>query len=268
MIHIKSDEEIEIMRKSGSILGEVLRIVLESARPGVSELELDRLAERLIRERGGEPGFMKVKGYHYTTCMSTNDVVVHGIPGGYKFKEGDVIGIDCGVYYKGFHTDMSESVRIVNGKPKFYTGSEKGGDEIDKFLSIGKRALIDAIKQARAGNRVGNISQTIQEIVEMDAGYSIVRSLIGHGVGRDLHEEPEIPGVLMDKISNTPKLKKGMTIAVEVIYNMGKPDVRLDRDGWTIRTKDGRLAGLYERTIEVTDGKPELLTQLNSSDSL
>lgn len=260
MIHIKTDEEIEIMRKSGSILGEVLRMVLESARPGVSELELDRLAEKLIRERGGEQGFMKVKGYYFTTCMSTNDVVVHGIPGGYKLKEGDVIGIDCGVYYKGFHTDMSESVRIKNGKPRFYTGSEKSEDEVDKFLSIGKKALNEAIKQARAGNRVGHISKMIQDIVEVNAGYSIVRSLIGHGVGRELHEEPEIPGVLMDKISNTALLKKNMTIAVEVIYNMGKPDVKLDRDGWTIRTKDGKLAGLYERTIAVTDIDPEMLT--------
>lgn len=260
MIHIKTEEQIGIMRYGGKILGDVLFTVLKSVKPGVSELELDRLAEKLIRERGGEPGFMKVAGYHYTTCMSTNDVVVHGIPGEYKLKEGDIIGIDCGVYYKGFHTDMSESVRIVDGKPKFYTGLEKGGDEIDKFLSVGKRALIDAIKQASAGNRVGNISQTIQDIVERKAGYSIVRSLIGHGVGRDLHEEPEIPGVLMDNISNTPKLKKGMTIAVEVIYNMGKPDVRLDRDGWTIRTKDGKPAGLYERTVAVTDHAPEMLT--------
>lgn len=260
MIHIKTPEEVEIMRRGGKILGEVLFAVLKSVKPGVTELELDKMAEKLIRERGGEPGFMKVKGYHFTTCMSTNDVVVHGIPGSYKLKEGDVIGIDCGVFFKGFHTDMSESVRIKNGKPVFYNGLETDGDEIDKFLSVGKKALNEPIKQAREGNRVGNISQTIQEIVERKAGYSIVRSLIGHGVGRELHEEPEVPGVLMDAISNTAKLKKGMTIAVEVIYNLGKPDVRLDRDGWTIRTKDGKIAGLYERSIAITDSDPEMLT--------
>lgn len=261
MIPIKTPEQIKIMSHGGKILSEVLFEVLEHAVPGVTEIELDRMAERLIRERGGQPGFMRVNGYHHATCMSTNDVVVHGIPGNYTLKEGDIIGIDCGVYYKGLHTDMSESVRIKDGLSYFYTGKETTGDDIDKFLSIGKKALNEAIKIAVAGNRVGHISKTIQDIIEHKAGYGVVRSLIGHGVGEELHEEPEVPGFLIGDIKHTPILKEGMTIAVETIYNMGTPQVAVDKDGWTIRTKDGKLAGLYERSIAITKGNPLMLTK-------
>lgn len=260
MIHIKTPDQIKIMQHGGKILSDVLLAVLKSSKPGVTEIELDRMAEELIRGRGGEPGFMKVKGYHHTTCMSTNDVIVHGIPGNYMLKEGDIIGIDCGVFYKGFHTDMSESIRIKNGKAVFYTGDEKDGDEVDRFLTIGKKAINEAIKVAVVGNRVGHISKIIQDIVEKQAGYSVVRSLIGHGVGRELHEDPEVPGYLHKDIKNTPRLDEGMTIAVEIIYNMGAPDVKIDKDGWTIRTKDGKLAGLFERSIAITDNTPLILT--------
>lgn len=261
MIDIKTPEQVKIMQRAGNILSDVLMTVLRHVKPGITELELDQMAEKLIRERGGEPGFMRVDGYRHTTCMSTNDVIVHGIPSNYELKEGDVIGIDCGVYLEGFHSDMSESVRIKDGKPCFYTGEEKGGDKIDKFLSIGKKALNEAISMAIPGNRIGHISKTIYDIVERKAGYSIVRNLIGHGVGRELHEEPEVPGLLFEPIMDTPVLKEGMTIAVEIIYNMGKPETRLDRDGWTIKTKDGSLAGLYERTIAITSGAPLVLTK-------
>lgn len=261
MINIKTPQQIQNMQDGGNILAEVLFTVLQHAKPGISERELDQMAEKLIRTAGGEPGFMQVKGYRFATCMSVNDVVVHGIPSSYILKEGDCIGIDCGVYYKGLHTDMSETIRIKDGLPLFYTGEEKTGDDIDKFLSIGKKALNEAIKVARIGNRVGHISQTIQQIVERQSGYSIVRSLIGHGVGQELHEEPEIPGFLMEDIGHTPLLKEGMTLAIEVIYNMGTPDVKVDKDGWTIRTKDGRLAGLFERTVAITRKNPQLLTK-------
>lgn len=250
MIHIKSPEEIKIMQHGGHILATVLGEVMDAIKPGVTELDLDRLAERRIREMGGEPGFMKVDGYKHTTCMSTNDVVVHGIPTDYALKEGDVVGVDCGVFYKGFHTDMSDS-RIVEGK---------ADKEVSKFLAIGKTALDEAIAQAVIGNHIGHISKTIQDIVEKQNGYSIVRSLIGHGVGRELHEEPEVPGYLHGKLEKTPKLREGMTIAVEVIYNMGTPEVMLDRDHWTIRTADGKIAGLYERTIAITKDGPLMLT--------
>lgn len=261
MIPIKTPEQIKIMQHGGHILAEVLFEVLGHAVPGVTEIELDLMAERLIRERGGRPGFMWVKGYHHATCMSTNDIVVHGIPGNYSLKEGDVIGIDCGVYYEGLHTDMSETIRIKNGKPVFYSGEETLSDDIDKFLACGKKALSEAVKVAVHGNRVGYISKTIQDIIERQAGYSIVRSLIGHGIGQELHEEPEVPGFLMQDIKQTPLLKEGMTIAVEIIYNMGAPDVAVDKDGWTIRTKDGKLAGLFERTIAITKDAPLILTK-------
>lgn len=258
MIDLKTPEEIKIMQEGGHMLATVLNEVMDAAQPGVTELELDKLAEKRIRELGGEPGFMKVKGYYHSTCMSTNDVVVHGIPGDYAFKIGDVVGIDCGVYYKGLHTDMSESKRI---EAKSEERKAKKKDEVDIFLEIGKIALDEAIKQAVIGNRIGHISQTIQRIVEKEARYSIVRSLIGHGVGRELHEEPEVPGYLVGNINRTPLLKEGMTIAVEVIYNMGTPEVVLDPDHWTIRTEDGKLAGLYERTIAITKEGPLMLTK-------
>lgn len=250
MIHIKSAEEIKIMQHGGHILATVLGEVMDAIKPGVTELELDQLAERRIREMGGEPGFMKVEGYKHTTCMSTNDVVVHGIPTEYAFKPGDIVGVDCGVFYKGFHTDMSDS-RIVAGNDN---------PEHKKFLEVGKVALDEAIAQAVIGNNIGHISKTIQDIVEKQNGYSIVRSLIGHGVGKELHEEPEVPGYLHGKIEKTPKLREGMTIAVEVIYNMGTPEVVLDKDHWTIRTADGKIAGLYERTIAITKDGPLMLT--------
>ena len=252
MIDYKTPQEIEIMQHGGHILASVLGKVMRAVKPGVSEIELDRLAEKLIRAAGGEPGFQKVPGYSHTICMSTNDVVVHGIPGEYKFQLGDVVGVDCGVFYQGFHTDMSDSKRVdVENSSK---------DEVDKFLEVGKHALDEAIKMAVIGNRIGHISKKIQDIVE-GSGYSIVRSLIGHGVGRELHEEPEVPGYVSKPIEKTPLLKEGMTIAVEVIYNMGKRDVVLDKDGWTIRTQDGKLAGLYERTIAITKNGPLMLTK-------
>lgn len=252
MIDYKTREEIKIMQHGGHILAEVLYHVMDCIKPGMTELEVDQMAERMIRERGCEPGFMKVSGYHHAICMSTNDVVVHGIPGTYVFKPGDLVGVDCGVFYGGFHTDMSETIRVSDIKHQ--------EDEIDKFLRIGKRALDEAIKEAVIGNRIGHISKRIQDIVEGN-GYSIVRSLIGHGVGRKLHEEPEVPGYLAKPLDKTPHLKEGMTIAVEVIYNMGSPEVVLDEDGWTIRTEDGALAGLYERTIAITKNGPLMLTQ-------
>lgn len=252
MIHIKSPEQIAIMKHGGHILATVLGEVMQKIKPGVTELEMDAYAEKRIRELGGEPGFMKVKGYHYTTCMSTNDVVVHGIPSNYVYKSGDIAGVDCGVYYKGLHTDMSDS-KIV-GDPS------SASDGVKKFLAIGKTALDEAIKVAVIGNHVGHISQVIQKIMEKEAKYSVVRSLIGHGVGKELHEEPEVPGYLYGKIEKTPLLREGMTIAVEVIYNMGTSEVMLDSDHWTIRTADGKLAGLYERTIAITKNGPLMIT--------
>jgi len=258
MIIIKTSEEIEIMRAGGKILAEVLFEVLSHAKAGVSEMELDQLAEKLILEKGGEPGFKKVKGYKHAICISTNDVVVHGVPTDYTLKEGDTVGIDCGVYYRGFYTDMAQTLRVKNQKSKI---KNQNYDAVDKFLQTGEKAMWEGIRAAKVGQRVGDISKAIQTIVE-GQGYSVVRSLIGHGVGKKLHEDPEVPGFLGVPIFQTPLLKEGMTIAIEAIYNMGKSDVVYSNgDGWTIKSKDGSLSGLFERTIAITKNGPLILTK-------
>lgn len=241
------------MKKGGHILAETLFQVLKAVKPGVTELELDQLAEALIKEKGGESGFKQVSGYKHTICAATNDVVVHGIPTKRILKEGDIICIDCGVYFQGFHTDMAETV-VVGRK-------DSVAMEVHQFLKTGQLALDEAIKVATPGNRIGHISKTIQDLVEKSAGYSIVRSLIGHGVGVSLHEDPEIPGYLMRPIEKTSLLKVGMTLAIEVIYNMGKPGVIADEDGWTIRTRDGSLSGVFERSVVITENGPVMLTK-------
>ena len=254
MINIKTPKEIEIMEIGGKILAEVMWEVLENVKPGVLELELDKLAEKLIREKGGQPGFKKVDGYKHTICVSVNDVVVHGIPTDYKLKENDIIGIDCGVFYKGFHTDMSETVRVQSSELRIQN------DDMGKFLETGKKALEEGIRQAKIGNHIGNISKTIQDMVE-GSGYSVVRSLVGHGVGHQLHEEPEVPGYLLGRIEKTPKLIEGMVIAIEVIYNMGGFElIFANNDGWTLKTKDDSLSGLFERTVAITKNGPLILT--------
>lgn len=249
MISIKSTKEIDIMEKGGHILSEVLWEVIAAIEPGISEIELDQMAEELILKKGGKPGFKMVPGYKHTICISTNDTIVHGIPGEYKISEGDVVGIDCGVFLEGFHTDMSETIRVKS----------QNNTEIDHFLETGEKALSLAIEKAVLGNRIGHISKIIQETVESQ-GYSVVRSLIGHGVGRELHEDPEIPGFLDKRIEETPMLKTGMTLAIEVIYNIGTSEVMYAEDGWTIKTADGSISGLFERSIAITEKGTEVLT--------
>lgn len=252
-IHIKTPEEVRIMEKGGKILSEVMWEVLKHAKPGVTELEIDHLAEKLILQKGGKPGFKLVKGYHHTICTSTNDVVVHGIPTSYILKKGDVFGVDCGVVLDGFNTDMAETI-IVGGE-------KDAPKDVSSFLQVGKRALNEAIKVVKPGNRIGHISQTIQMIVEEENGYGITRELIGHGVGRKLHEDPPVPGYLSRKLERTPLLVEGMVIAIEVIYTMGGREIAFaGTDDWTIKTRDGSLSGLFERTVAVTKDGCKVLT--------
>lgn len=258
MDHVK----VERMRRAGGILGDVLSHVVESVTPGMTELDIDSLAEELILKKGGKPGFKKVPGYHNTICISVNDIVVHGIPTARVLREGDVVGIDCGVFLDGYHTDMAETV-IVKKSKKGLANEEN----IEKFLKTGKKSMFEAIKQAKPGNHVGNISSQMQNVVE-GGGYSIVRSLVGHGVGKRLHEAPEIPGYLTGPINKTPQISAGQTLAIEVIYNLGRADVVYSgEDDWTIVTEDGGLSGLFERTIVVTEKGPELLTRLKGDPS-
>ncbi|PIT88887.1 MAG: type I methionyl aminopeptidase [Candidatus Levybacteria bacterium CG10_big_fil_rev_8_21_14_0_10_36_7] len=248
------NHKIDKMTQAGNILGQVLEESLKFVSPGITEIEIDKFSQKKIEEKGGFPGFKRVPGYKNTICASTNSVVVHGIPGPRRLVRGDVFGIDCGVYLDGYHTDMAETI-VVGGK---------GSVEVEKFLKVGKNALFEAIKQAKPGNRVGHISKKMQEIVEKE-GYSIVRNLVGHGVGKELHEKPEIPGYLLGKLEKTPILKVGMTIAIEVIYNMGDREVVYDgHDDWTLMTEDGSISGLFERTVLIEKTGPKLLTRLST----
>ncbi len=232
------------MRKSGDILSGALKRALEKVKVGITEIEIDEIVKKEIYKLGGDLSYKTVPGYKYATCITVNDKVVHGIPTSRKFKNGDLVSIDLAVMYKGWHTDAAWSILI--GKD-----SEK-----EIFLSVGESALRDAVACATAGNRIGDISHAIQAKVE-GAGYQVVRSLVGHGVGRSLHEDPEIPG--FGQKGKGMVLRSGETLAIEVIYAKGSSDVVLDEDGWTFKTADCSWGGLFEMTV-VVGKNPEILT--------
>jgi len=255
---VKTKEEIAIMREGGAKLGDILQKLLNKAQSGVMLMDIEMLADQLIAAAGGEASFKTVKGYKWATCLCVNDVVVHGIPTNYVLKDSDVLTIDVGILYKGFHTDTAWTKEV----------SAKGGpasgwkSEIQEFLKVGEDALWKAIDQVRVGNRVGHISQTIQRIVE-GAGYGIVKTLVGHGVGRELHEAPQVPGFIKAPVETTPELIPGQTIAIEVIYAMGSGTVVYPNDdGWSIVSSDGSLTAVFEHTIAITEGQPQVLTQV------
>lgn len=246
MIKLKTENEIEMMRNGGKILKEIMQIVLNQVKEGIMLSELDEIAEKEILKRGASPSFKRVKGYKWTICSCVNNVVVHGIPNDYRVKNGDVVGIDCGVYYQGFHTDSSWTVYLSKGQ------SEEKNKIIENFIDTGKEALRKAILTVKKSNYIYDISKTIEDTV-VGNGYSVVSSLVGHGVGRDLHEDPEIPGVVGSMRTDTPQITEGMVLAVEVIYNLGKKEIVYDRnDGWTISTKDGKISGLFEATVAMS----------------
>jgi methionyl aminopeptidase len=250
MIPIKTMAEAERMREGGQRLAWVLTQTLKRIKPGVSLKELDGLAESLIEKQKGKPSFKMVPNYHWATCLNINEGVVHGIPGKYQIKDGDLVSLDVGIFYQGFHTDMARTVKIQSGQI-----------QDNNFLKAGKRALKEATKAARAGNRLGHISKAIEREIRK-AGFSPVKALTGHGVGKRLHEEPQIPCFLEGEIKETPQLSSGMTLAIEVIYIQGKPGVVLNRDGWTVTAAKGKQAGLFEDTVLVTVKGGEALTKL------
>lgn len=240
----KTEAQLKLMRKSGLITAKALKKVLKSVKPGTSLIELDNIAREEILRLGGKPSFMSVPGYKWTTCLTVNQEVVHGIPRSeVVLKSGDVLGIDLGTVYQGWHTDSAWSVVV--------------GGEKNKFLESGEKALWQGIAQAVEGKRIGDISEAIQTEIE-GSGFSVVRSLVGHGIGRNLHEEPEVPG--FGKAGTGSKLKKGQTLAIEAIYAQGNYEVVLEDDGWTISTRDGSLGGLFEMTVIVGKEKAEVLT--------
>jgi methionyl aminopeptidase len=254
MIPIKTEKEIEIMKEGGKKLALVFAKVIKEIKPGIRLAQLDSLAEELIIKQGGFPSFKTVKGYYWTTCININEGVVHGIPNNYQIKEGDLVTLDMGMLYRGFHTDMARTlcVRMQNSKCN---------SQNEKFLKAGKEALKMAIKATKVGNRVGHISAAIEKVIRK-AGFSPVEDLTGHGIGKKLHEEPQIPCFLARPIDQTPVLQPGMTLAIEVIYALGKSDLILANDGWTIETADGKPAGLFENTVLVTKKEPIILTDL------
>ncbi len=255
MIRRLNKYELKLMRKSGKIASSALRKSLESIKVGVSELEVDRIAQEEIYRLGGDLSYKSVAGYKYATCITVNEKVVHGIPTDRKFEEGDLVSVDLAVSFKGWHTDCAWSV-LVRGKGK---GERGKYDEKERFLNTGEKALWDGVSKALDGNRVGDISNAIQSRVE-GARYSIVRALVGHGVGRSLHEEPEIPGY--GEKNKGPILKVGMSLALEVIYTKGSPDVVLSEDGWTYSAADKSWGGLFEMTVIVGRESAKVLTSL------
>ena len=248
-MNTKTQTEIASMKEGGKRLGNILQKLLDAAHVGVSLHAIEAMADDLITKAGGTASFKTVKGYRWATCLCVNEVVVHGIPTAYELKDSDVLTIDVGMMYEGLHTDTAWTKIISRQQEK------------EKFLKIGEEALWNAVDPARVGNRIGHISRTIQTIIE-GAGYSIVTSLVGHGVGRELHEPPQIPGFLKGTIENTMLLEEGMTIAIEVIYAMGGGAIVYDNaDGWTLATRDRSLSAVFEHSIAITRDGPLILTK-------
>lgn len=249
MIKIKTPEEVKIMAEGGAKLGRVKKALAEAVKSGMSAMDLENLAVDLIKKEGAEISFNKVPGYSWATCINVNEGIVHGIPrDDVVFKDGDVVKIDVGVYYKGFHTDTSISVGI-NPSP-----------ENKRFLYVGQETLNKALKVVRPGGRIYDISKVIEENIE-NAGYSTIKALVGHGVGRDLHEDPQIPCFLPGPVDESPKILPGMVLAIEVMYAAGSDKVEMLEDGWTIAMRDGKMSGLFEESIAVTDKGTIVLTR-------
>jgi methionyl aminopeptidase len=252
MITIKGEEEIRVMREGGRITAAALHKVLQQVQPGVSLLELEKTAREEILRGGGTPAFERVKGYRFATCLNLNEGIVHGIPTSRKLEEGEILSVDLGTFYQGLNTDASWTVYVGD--------KQKAPASKINFLKAGEETLRAAIAEAQAGRRVLDISAAIQRGVE-SVGYTPVDTLVGHGVGKELHEDPQIPCLVM-KGSN-PELTVGMTLAIEVIYTERGRDLQIAADGWTVETVDKSLSALFEHTVAVTESGPITLTELD-----
>ncbi len=245
-VTIKTEEEIDLLRKSSLLVGRTLAEIAKVIEPGVSTAKLDRLAEEFIRDNGAVPGFKGYGGFPATLCMSINEEVVHGIPGNRTINDGDVVSIDCGTLMNGFYGDSAYTFAVGNVK-----------DEVLKLLEVTKESLYKGIEQAVTGKRVGDIGFAIQNHVEQ-FGYGVVRDLVGHGLGRNLHEKPEIPN--FGRRGSGPKLQERMVIAIEPMITLGTFDIAQDPDGWTIRTLDNLPAAHFEHDVVIRRGKAEILS--------
>lgn len=255
MISIKSEKEIAYMREAGRIVALALNEIEKAIKPGITTKELDRVAERVLKENAAAPSFKGQQGFEGSTpypaiiCASVNNEVIHGIPGEYKLKKGDIISIDMGAYKNGYHGDAARTFPVG-----------KISKEAQKLIDVTRQSFFEGIKMATQGNRVSNISYSIQKYVEAN-NFSVVRDFVGHGVGRNLHEEPQVAN--FGNPGHGARLEKGMTIAIEPMVNIGMYDIDILDNNWTVVTSDGSLSAHYENTILITEGEPEILTKIS-----
>ncbi len=249
MVLLKQPDEIAKARAANRIVADVLSVLREKIKPGVTTRELDRIAESLTEKRGAKPAFKGYRGYPFSLCTSVNEEVVHGMPSNRILVEGDIIGLDFGVYYQGLYGDSAITLPVG-----------KASDQAASLMRVTEQSLSEAISQVCEGNRLGDISAAVQETVEAN-GYSVVRDFVGHGIGRSLHEDPQIPN--FGKKGRGIELKKGMILAIEPMVNAGKHKVKILQDGWTVITADGSLSAHFEHSVAITDNGPEILSRLS-----
>lgn len=250
MIYYKTEAEIELIRQSALLVGKALAEVTRHLKPGITTDSLDKLADEFIRDHGAKPSFKNFKGYPFASCISVNDAIVHGFPGNKPLQDGDVISVDIGVYKNSYHGDSAYTFAIGDVS-----------EEKMKLLKVTKESLYRAIEKAIAGNRIGDVSFAVQDFCEKQHKYGVVRELVGHGLGKQLHEEPQVPN--FGKRGSGPKMQEGMVIAIEPMVNLGVKEVWYDDDGWTVRTKDGKVSAHYEHTICVRKHKADILSSFD-----
>ena len=246
MIYLKTDEEIELLRESNLLVGMTLGELAKWIAPGITTLKLDKIAEEFIRDHGAVPGFLGYGGFPNTLCVSVNEQIVHGLPSNYELKDGDIVSIDCGTVKNGFNGDSAYTLCV--GEVAY---------DVRRLLKTTKESLYLGIEQAVEGKRVGDISNAVQTYCEKK-GYSVVRELCGHGVGKRLHEDPEVPNY--GRRGCGPLLKSGMVIAIEPMINLGSRNIVIERDGWTTRTRDRKPSAHFEHTVAVREGKADILS--------
>jgi methionyl aminopeptidase len=246
MIYLKTPEEIALLRKSNVLVGKTLAEVAKAIKVGITTLELDKIAEDFIRSNGALPGFLGYHGFPNTLCVSVNDQVVHGIPSNYALKEGDIVSVDCGTIVDGFYGDSAYTFCVGEVDPK-----------VKKLLDTTKEALYKGIQQAVHGNRLGDVGYAIQQHCQA-AGFSVVREMVGHGIGRNMHEDPEVPNY--GKRGQGIQLREGMVIAIEPMINMGNRGILVEKDGWTIRTIDRKPSAHFEHTVAIQKGEASILS--------
>ena len=246
MIIIKNHNEITLMKKAGKIVGETLLLLEKEVKPGVTTADLDRMAEEFITKHGAKPSFKGLYGFPSSLCISVNEQVIHGFPGAYVLEEGDIVSIDCGALFDGFHGDAARTFPVGNISV-----------DAQKLIDITKESFFQGIKFAKEGNKLTDISYGIQSYVEA-AGFSVVRDFVGHGIGRKVHEDPNVPN--FGKFGRGPKLLEGMVLAIEPMVNIGAHKVKTLKDGWTVVTADSSLSAHYENTVAILSDGPEILT--------